>query len=359
MKRSFVFFYTALLGVSTALVASAQVPGFLIPSASSSIPEFIKGFYDFALVVAGVLAVGAIVIGGIMYSISGAVDKKGLGKEIIAGALWGLLLLLGSYVILRTVNPKLVDLEAPALPEVGFEQCTKEIIIIPGVGEKKLPKCGFGDWPIDFETGYCKCYVDKQWITEYNLLVSTIENEPDPTDNSDLVEGTLKSKGQECSFREFGGSEILFQKAKKNGGRDGDFEKEHTVTVNCMGVSLIINKKAEAAWKTACAKIPSDAKTACGGAVKPGFNFNIRKIKKAGGGDGKSWSNHSWGTAADFNAWQCGYCDNESRKQCSCKTNLPVSVINAFKSTPGFKWGGDYVNKCDNMHFEWLGPCGQ
>ena len=68
--------------------AYAQIPKFLSPSATSSIPEFLKGFYDFAILVAGVLAVGAIVVGGVYYSISGAVDKKSEGKEIIAGALW-------------------------------------------------------------------------------------------------------------------------------------------------------------------------------------------------------------------------------------------------------------------------------
>ena len=157
------------------------VPEFLSPNASSTIPGFLKGFYDFALVVAGVLAVGAIVIGGIMYSISGAVDKKGLGKEIIAGALWGLLLLLGSYVILRTVNPKLVDLEAPALPEVGFEQCTKENFDAGKLGN--IPPCKYenGDyWPIDFETGKCRCYVDKQWIEEFNIRKQETENVSGP-----------------------------------------------------------------------------------------------------------------------------------------------------------------------------------
>lgn len=114
----------------------------------SSVPTFIHDLYLFAIGIAGVLAVGAIVIGGIMYSISGAVDKKNSAKEIIVGALWGLLLLLGSYIILRTVNPELVTLQLSELAKTGVLRC----------GDMEdLPWCEPGQPEINFDTGECQC----------------------------------------------------------------------------------------------------------------------------------------------------------------------------------------------------------
>jgi len=186
--------------------ALAQSPSFLAPSATSSIPEFLKGFFDFALVIAGVLAVGMIVVGGIFYSISGAVDKKSLGKEMIMGALWGLLLLLASYVILRTVNPELVNLNLPPLEQVEFSQCTEKIVKIGEGVEIELPKCDLGEWPFDFDTGKCKCYVDEEWKSFYAKVLS---GHTDIQDDVDIT-GKIAITGCENPYQnicnKYGGS---------------------------------------------------------------------------------------------------------------------------------------------------------
>ncbi len=119
----FVFFLTA--GLVSAQQIKVDFGEFGFKPESTTIPSFIHDFYLFAVGAAGVIAVGVIIVGGIMYSVSGAVDKKGEGKSLIMGAIWGLVLLLGAYVILKTVNPRLVELENPGgkLEEAGFETC--------------------------------------------------------------------------------------------------------------------------------------------------------------------------------------------------------------------------------------------
>lgn len=114
-----------------------------------TVPSFIQNFYLFALGAAGVLTVGMIIVGGIYYSVSGAVDQKSKGKEIIMGALWGLLLLLSAYVILRTVNPKLVELSLDEVEKVGFEQCADHV--------PPLRFCGENEPERNFDTGECQC----------------------------------------------------------------------------------------------------------------------------------------------------------------------------------------------------------
>jgi D-alanyl-D-alanine dipeptidase len=51
-----------------------------------------------------------ITAGGLMYSMSGAVDKRKEGKDMIVNSLYGLGILMGSYLILKTINPNLVTL---------------------------------------------------------------------------------------------------------------------------------------------------------------------------------------------------------------------------------------------------------
>ncbi len=64
--------------------------------------------------IAIVLAVLMIVIGGIQYMASDAFTAKEDAKEKITMALLGLLIALGGYLILYTINPKLVTFELPS-----------------------------------------------------------------------------------------------------------------------------------------------------------------------------------------------------------------------------------------------------
>lgn len=91
-----------------------------------NISQSIIRIYQFAVGIAGVLAVGMIVAGSLYWSASaGSPDKQREGKDMITSALWGLILLFGSYVILNTINPRLVALEQPDVPEL--EPCEYDV----------------------------------------------------------------------------------------------------------------------------------------------------------------------------------------------------------------------------------------
>ncbi len=77
---------------------------------------WIVDFYNFALIIAGILAFGAIVYGGVLSATSaGNASKLSEGRSWIWSALIGLLLLGGAYIILYTVNPNLVKCSLPTL----------------------------------------------------------------------------------------------------------------------------------------------------------------------------------------------------------------------------------------------------
>lgn len=69
---------------------------------------YLENGFKLAIAAAGVLAFLMIVIGGFQYMSTDAISEKSEGKERIKGAIFGLILALGSYVFLKTINSDLV-----------------------------------------------------------------------------------------------------------------------------------------------------------------------------------------------------------------------------------------------------------
>jgi len=85
----------------------APLPGM----SSTTIPspgEYISKLYQFGLGIAGGLAMLMIIWGAVEWVISGAIDRKADAKDRITQAIFGLVLLLASVLILSTINPNLV-----------------------------------------------------------------------------------------------------------------------------------------------------------------------------------------------------------------------------------------------------------
>ncbi|NUM25565.1 MAG: hypothetical protein HUU49_02965 [Candidatus Buchananbacteria bacterium] len=76
------------------------------------IGKYITAIYNYGVAVAGVLAVIMIMVGGFLWLVSaGNPNQISTAKDFITSALTGLLLALFSFIILQTVNPKLVELD--------------------------------------------------------------------------------------------------------------------------------------------------------------------------------------------------------------------------------------------------------
>ena len=110
------FFVPALALAAATVSISPNLPGSL--SVVSSPGGWIKSFYNYALFISGFLAFGAIVYGGIKYAIArGNPSQESEARQWIWSALLGMLLLAAAYLILYTVNPNLVNLSLPNLPQ--------------------------------------------------------------------------------------------------------------------------------------------------------------------------------------------------------------------------------------------------
>ena len=93
------------------------VPGVAAPTTTkTALPEYLRYVFTLSIMIAGILAFVAMVMGGIKYVISaGAPAAIADAKDQITSGILGLIILLSSYLILNTINPQLVLPEKPPL----------------------------------------------------------------------------------------------------------------------------------------------------------------------------------------------------------------------------------------------------
>ncbi|MFA5870525.1 MAG: hypothetical protein WC842_01380 [Candidatus Paceibacterota bacterium] len=90
------------------------------------IQTYIVRLYQFAVGISGIVAVGMIVYGAIIIIIkSENVSAKSEGRQIIQDALWGVLLLFASYLLLQSINPDLVKLKDPSAAPIATSTLTQ------------------------------------------------------------------------------------------------------------------------------------------------------------------------------------------------------------------------------------------
>lgn len=88
----------------------------------TGLPSYINYLFLFGLGLIAILALAQMISGGIVYILAaGNAAKVEDAKDIIWQALFGLGLLLVSYLLLRTINPDLVNLRNPNLTPTQFQ----------------------------------------------------------------------------------------------------------------------------------------------------------------------------------------------------------------------------------------------
>ncbi len=84
--------------------------------------EFLGSIFKISIILAALWAVGALIFGGVVYMFSEIINKKALAKKRIEAALWGLLLLIGAWLILNTINPQLLMFSNNIIPTTSTKQ---------------------------------------------------------------------------------------------------------------------------------------------------------------------------------------------------------------------------------------------
>ena len=159
-----------------------NLPGATTPTSgdSNQITETIKYVYVFALGISGIVALISILLGAGRYIFSAGNPSKATdAKDQIFSAVLGILLLVGSVLILRTINPDLVNLNFGATIEGGYVlpnleaspyscECCTRVVAIGSTCTNQWHELTYvmshgGDWggeqckPIRYTTGRSQC----------------------------------------------------------------------------------------------------------------------------------------------------------------------------------------------------------
>jgi hypothetical protein len=110
---------------------SVSIPGSYVNSTSGSPGSYVANFYQFALLIGGILAFAVVIYGGILYMTTvGNPSGQSEAKAWLWAAVWGILLLGGAYLVLKIINPQLINLNLPTLTSTG--QTSNQVTVPAG-----------------------------------------------------------------------------------------------------------------------------------------------------------------------------------------------------------------------------------
>ena len=95
----------------------APIPQLATEGEKTNAVTYVTGLFKLAIGLAGALAVVMIIYAGIKYMSTDAFSGKEEAKGVIENALWGLGLAIAAWLILYTINPKLVEIKFDIAPQ--------------------------------------------------------------------------------------------------------------------------------------------------------------------------------------------------------------------------------------------------
>lgn len=105
--------------------------GYLAPILGNEVPNDLGGYianiFQVLIIIAGILSFVVIVLGAIQYMTSGGGGGKAEGRGRIENAVFGIILALGAWVVLNTINPNLASNLGFNLPHAGTGRDTPQI----------------------------------------------------------------------------------------------------------------------------------------------------------------------------------------------------------------------------------------
>jgi hypothetical protein len=109
--KKFAILMVLLVLIPAAVLAQSPASGSnACNNGSGTLANCVNQLYIWSMGIAAILALLMIVVGGyITLTSAGNAERASRGKNYIVSSITGIILLLGAYVLLRTINPDLVD----------------------------------------------------------------------------------------------------------------------------------------------------------------------------------------------------------------------------------------------------------
>ena len=94
-----------------------------VSNSTETIGEYIKQIYKYAIGIVGIVAVIVMMVGGVLWMTAGGNPTQvSSAQQYITGALTGLVLVMFSYVILKTVNPDLINFQTHTIASIEMQK---------------------------------------------------------------------------------------------------------------------------------------------------------------------------------------------------------------------------------------------
>ncbi|MFA6464047.1 MAG: hypothetical protein WCV55_03515 [Candidatus Paceibacterota bacterium] len=164
---SFIFslifsFFVLVLSVHAAVanyvpLAEIKTPSEVVIGTTGNLGDYFSQMYMLLVGVATALAVLMVIWGGVEYVTTDAIGGKEEGKQKIQNAILGLLLALGSYLILQTINPALLEtnLQIKETEVKGKKLDSSSATITPTAGAGSASSANaWSDWTATDQKNY-------------------------------------------------------------------------------------------------------------------------------------------------------------------------------------------------------------
>lgn len=260
---------------------------------TKSLTGVLNQVYILAIGIAGVLAVIMMIYHAWGYLTTESVTTKVLLKDKLLKIVLGILLLFGSVILLRTINPDLLQLD-PGIRNISLATGDD--------GEGTDATNGAPPAPTGDPTGFAA------WAREHGQKITLTK------DNGGTIEVTPCDPSDMVTIQVFGGKNLQVQ----------------------SDIAPIIERISDA-W---------EAQGAAKYVVKSIGGYVCRPIT----GTTNKISNHSYGLAIDINPQENPYISNPGNMPEEEYTDMPVSFRQLW-TNEGFGWGGNWTSKKDAMHF--------
>ncbi len=135
----FFSFYSTTYAIDENYTVLAPLPGIGqgVGTTTTKLSTYLPAVFNLGIGIAAVLAFMMITFGGVMYATSDAITGKSQGREYIENAVWGLLLVIGAWAILYTINPQILTFSLDIPVPSAASSTPSAIVVTPMTAQEQ------------------------------------------------------------------------------------------------------------------------------------------------------------------------------------------------------------------------------
>ncbi|MBM3257786.1 MAG: hypothetical protein FJZ05_01025 [Candidatus Nealsonbacteria bacterium] len=178
------------------------------------LPDYVRYIFNFTVVICGFVAFGVLVLGGVRYiaSAGNPSTKTDANNQMLSGIM-GLVIILGSWLILNTINPELKNISVTyQQPEVTIQE-PADVLLCTGNSDEDCKSFQFNQVTLgDLNGKVTRVKLNNTEDFEYGVILHSKEN---------YQGNCVVCLGDSCDISKVNGGYSITVFAKGDGGGEG------------------------------------------------------------------------------------------------------------------------------------------